>query len=428
MSSIIHSKEYIELYLPEGIDPNAFTGNGERPARIAYFGHVLTTRPYANGREFININSAKLRSQITNKAYDAACEYFKDSIEIDHSYSAGISSKGYRWKSEYRQKRTVRHSFKCPHFIRHLDRYENNIRRDYSDRAVDLDLVLREVSLPIDIEQLVSNIPSKSGVKDENHRRNVIRASCLDIQQGRRGLISKSETTGRVYCNINNLSKYVRPHLQLYGESVVEIDLASSQPYFLATIADIPALCEAVAQGQFYQVINGLLDTPVDFEDKEQYADFKKKVLAHLYARPKHEYDYTADPRYANKDIAEAMEKAFPGINAFIRDYRERHGDKALPIALQRKESEIFISHILSTLHEMGIPAIPIHDSILCPISDVAIVSDVIFQTLVNITGIIPTLNVSKRVYMGSMSYVSSSSSSFASPLPFSFSHDFLSL
>ena len=247
-----------------------------------------------------------------------------------------------------------------------------------------------------DLPLFIKDLPPKLGVKCEQHRRTVIQKSAEDVINGNRGLITKSDKTGRIHCLPNRLCTYLRSELTLYGSEVVEIDLASSQPYFLATLFHSKPLSEAVSQGEFYHRINEQLNEPIDFNDKDAYSKMKRDVLAILYATPDKSFDYTKDPTWRSYPIVQAMGAAYIGLNEFLAQYRQTCGNTALPVAMQRMESNVFINGILVTLQSLGIPAIPIHDAIMCRTEDARKVEQIIYDTLLESTQIEPTLRTSK--------------------------------
>jgi hypothetical protein len=398
MSSYLDGDD-LRLYLPRNLPQNIITGNGEKRARIAYFGHLLTSRPYDVGRDFIALNMTKLRDQVSKRATEAAFKTFADLIEIDPHYKPKVRSKGYRWKSQFCGHGAEVQTFHCPRFKQHLRDVRGKARDDYGTIQRQLDEDLQGVRLEIsNLPIFIENLPPKPGVKCEQHRRTVIKKSAEDVINGNRGLITTSDKTGRIHCLPNRLCTHLRSELSLYGSEVVEIDLASSQPYFLATLFDNQTLKTAVSNGEFYHRINEKLINPIDFADKDAYGDLKQSVLSILYATPHPKHDYTQDPKWKRYPVVDAMSKAYDGLMEFIALYRRTHGATALPIAMQRLESEVFINTVLVKLQSMSIPAIPIHDAILCRIEDGHTAQEIIYHALMESTGIKPTIKPSKTI------------------------------
>jgi len=150
------------------------------------------------------------------------------------------------------------------------------------------------------------------------------------------------------------------------------------------------SLTDAVTAGEFYERINDQLATPLDLTDDDARGRFKQDVLSVIYATPNKGVDYTKLSTWKQADTAKAMEAAYSGITAFIDAYRRTHGKTALPIAMQRLESSVFIDGVLTTLQTRGIPAIPIHDAVMCRMEDASEVEGLVYDALIGETGLNP--------------------------------------
>ena len=383
--------DYLRLYLPCSLPEGTIRGNGEKPARIAYIGHLLSSRPYDGNRDYITLNKTRLRETVSYKATEAAFSTFGGMIEVNHNYTPGVKAKGYRWSDELRKTGATAQSFYCPRFKESLKAIRDKVRGEYNPLQRRLDDDLKGIKLEIsNLPLFINNIPPKQGVKSESHRRTVIQKTAEDVMSGYRGIITGSETTGRIHCLPNRLSTHLRSELTLHGSDVVEIDLANSQPFFLATMFESSSLTDAVTAGEFYERINVQLATPLDLTDDDARGRFKQDVLSVIYATPNKGVDYTKLSTWKQADTAKAMEAAYSGITAFIDAYRRTHGKTALPIAMQRLESSVFIDGVLATLQTRGIPAIPIHDSVMCRMEDASEVEGLVCDALIGETGLNP--------------------------------------
>ena len=382
----------LTTWLPQSIVLDDLNGCGEMPSKMAYLISILTTHRYDSFRNYVGLNRKELQRVFTAKADVLIFARLADMIESDGKYIRGVHSKGYRLTRELRNQPAIAHESSCPRFTARVEKINNLHRANYNDLETALDEAMRGIELNIELAQFMDRLPSKRGVKSEVHRKNVIRASGSKIQAQEYGLIKISQKTGRVHCSINSLSKHIRQHLSFFGEPAVEIDLASSQPYFLASLSGNRAMTEAVSCGEFYTRINEKLNTPRDLDHPGTYGEFKQAVLASIYARPINGHNYWEDKNHTNLPIMLAMDQAYRGITQFTQIYRHEHGDTALPIAMQRLESGIFINGVLATLQLEEVPAIPIHDSILCRLSDADYIETLIHQQLIETTEISPKL------------------------------------
>lgn len=64
------------------------------------------------------------------------------------------------------------------------------------------------------------------------------------------------------------------------------------------------------------------------------------------------------------------LEKKFPQIMEYIKEYKECYGDNAFSTKLQRTEADIIVDKVRPQLSEMGIISTSIHDSVVVRIKD----------------------------------------------------------
>ena len=382
----------ITFHIPEGIDPDIFKGNGERPARLLYVAHLLTTMSM-NDRGFIAINKHRLRRLISKDAATTSMKILMPFIEIDHTYKVSKHSKGYRWLLPHREAPSKEVTFKCPKFIQRLKRLQTTQRNEYTKIEAGVDSDMNRISLGIDdLEQFIIALPDKAGVISQQHSRNCILNTGKQIQARDFGVVRTSAKTGRLHCLINRTSSAMRSHLLINGEAVTELDLASSQPYFLTTLFPQKALTEDVKKGEFYLRVNEQLPKPYEMNNPCQYTILKQSVLAALYARPKYGYNYISDPSNKSAIILEAMDKAYGGIKDFVTNYSRQNGANSLAVALQKAESGVVVDTILKKLQHSSIPSVTIHDAILCQNRHIDFVKSLMSEELSKTTGIEPLI------------------------------------
>lgn len=357
-------KDTLKLWVPECYaKAGCLPGNGEHPAKLAYFAHLVTTkRPDASG--FVRLNWSVLREQIDNRSISQARQLFGPQLEIS-PHEVGVRATGFRWNFDFVPAQIA---FNAPHFVAKLQRYKERKRREYNELEANLEAVLRGVTLDVDdVPEAVAALPDKPGTISEPHRRFVIAQQLEQVKAGDFGIISRSSRTGRVHCLHNRIHKEFRQHILFNGENSSEYDLASSQPYFLSKMFSCPQLSKAVLEGSFYKRLNDVLKCPKDLDDPLVYDAFKESVLATIYARPINGFKYWLEGDGAAAEIWIAMGRVYPGVCEFISGYTNKHGDTALAIELQRRESKIFVEGQLSSLLAQGVPAIPLHDGLLVP-------------------------------------------------------------
>ena len=112
---------------------------------------------------------------------------------------------------------------------------------------------------------------------------------------------------------------------------------------------DIQDFIAAAKSGEFYEVVQERLELP-------SRSEAKTLMFELLFSSWKF-----------NSEDKNKLRSLFPNLVKVIDAYKKEKGDNQFAIDLQRRESEIFIDHILYTLLKNGIMAVSKHDSILCP-------------------------------------------------------------
>lgn len=353
------------LWVPDCFSPSNFSGNGERGVRLAYIAHLVTTRK-PDDRGFVRLHRDVLREQTDNRSIDQFRKEFKDLLDIS-DFERGVRANGYRWNFGFKP---IQLQFHAPRFATKLLTLREKKRREYSELEANLEQVLKGVSLGLDdVAATVATLPDKAGTKSEDHRRFIITLQGEQVKSGDFGFISTSPRTGRIHCLHNRTHKAFRELFTFDGESSSELDLASSQPWLLSRMFSCPELSRAVADGSFYKRLADGLDTPPNLDDPKVYPAFKKSALATIYRRPKKGFEYWLEGDGMSAQVWRAMDRVYPGLCAFIEGFSIAHGDKALPIELQRREAKIFVEGVLRSLYAEGIAAITLHDGLVFPSS-----------------------------------------------------------
>lgn len=334
MSKTEKAKETLTLWVPDRFSArDCFQGNGERPVKQAYFAHLVTTKkPDENG--FVRLKWSVLRKQTDNKSIQLARSFFEPHLDSS-PHKIGVCSTGHRWNFDPAPTEVTYHA---PRFKAKLEKYWERKRAEYSELEANLEGVLRNSSLDVaDIKAEVAKLPDKDGTKNEAHRRFIIGLQLEQVKSGDFGLISRSSRTGRLHCLHNRIHSSFRERMLLNGEEVSELDLASSQPYFLSRMFSCPQLSRAVYDGSFYERVNDALACQRDLSDSVTYGAFKQAVLATIYVRPRHGFKYWLEGNGLASQIWLALGKVYPGLTDFIAGYSMKYGETALAVELQRR-------------------------------------------------------------------------------------------
>lgn len=380
---------YMRFLLPEGLDPDEMAwGQSERKARIAYVANFISTRRFDERRNFVTIHSPTIKRIITPAAWRHAKKALYPHWDVDASYLTNCFSMGYRWKAEWLRQGCTPHLISCPRFKERLTHLRAKEIEKMCPIELRIYLDLLEIKCTIeDIPSFLRSLPDKPGTKCENHRRSVIRGSIQQIIDQNYEITLRG-TNGRLYHPLTRTPREVRRHLTIAGERAVEVDLANSQPYFMAAIfPNVRGLAESVSNGTFYKDVNAAHCHPWNLDDPCCKAELKRVILQCLYGKTSDREKWNNAPESKNARTERALEKAFPGLLRNIKDYAIK-GETALANEMQRAESWVFIDDVLPKLQALGIPAIPVHDSILCRESDAPRVREILTNQLFLRTGI----------------------------------------
>ena len=393
----------MRFFIPSYFAPtNPQWGNGERPARIAYALDYMCTTRYDTDREFVTLNSLVMRKYIGSVAWAHFLELHKPYIERN-GYSVGLQATGYRLIKAYRKFKCVSHIVHCPRFKRRIEKLRT-ITPSQSEYPLDVHIhsqVLKDLSfLKCTIQDpysFVRNLPPKKGILSNTHRHSVILASIYKIIDHSYNS-TKLDRNGRLHHILTNTSRAVRKHLTLEDEPVVEVDLANSQPFFMAALfKDIPNLAESTSSGRFYEDVNRQLESPYDLSQSDYKATLKECCIKRIFAKPKKGgHIWWEDPKSSVKKIGAAMDGAFPGILEALDNYRNLHGWTGLANNLQKLESKVFIEKSLPIIQSLGIRTIPIHDSFLCKKNDAVMITQIVAEELHKQTGMKATIRGQK--------------------------------
>jgi hypothetical protein len=159
------------------------------------------------------------------------------------------------------------------------------------------------------------------------------------------------EKTGRVFHNVANCPREMRPYLRLDGREMVEIDISNSQPMLLACLysdahsAEAKRYRETVESGKFYEVLQAYTGYSREEAKKEflRFAFFRAERVTRL---------------------GEAFKSLFPELRA-IMDEIKYGNHRKLSILLQKLEADLVINSVVPICEQKGIPVLTIHDSLM---------------------------------------------------------------
>ncbi|MBK8483148.1 MAG: hypothetical protein IPL31_02010 [Saprospiraceae bacterium] len=132
---------------------------------------------------------------------------------------------------------------------------------------------------------------------------------------------------------------------------------------------DLKIFIQHARLGTFYKFIQDKLGLPSESEAKILCFEL-------FYSKRRYQSHYK-----------KLIKQELPNLVKIIDAYKKDNKDKKFSIDLQRRESEIFIDTILTTLIKKGFHVFSKHDSILCPRSEKEAVEKIIKEILANELG-----------------------------------------
>ncbi len=381
-------------------NPNNFTPKDYLPASLhkhcikaQIFVHTILSLSAINNKDeadYIQINCKRMQSLIGWRYYtkirDALIGF--GVIECDGVWAKGKKNMGFRLTKKFRQK--------------HINAIELK-----GVNAVKIKNIKPKVVVSSELEQYLYNWLVRVKVSDSYKDVVVEGRNCtrreISIEKLRLGQFRfNCFNAGRIHHNISSIYKKYRPHLTIDGKSMIELDIANSQPLLLSVlllkyykresnitynitthihydtpfwginkgidykpykfiqdevIANVPAdvsayirLCE---NGEFYKFCQDL------WKDTTDVGAFKTLLYTNVF------YGSMAQWTLDNKYTKLFME-TFPNVWAVIKHYK-RHDYKKLSHRMQKIEANLMIKKVCLKLKEEHpeIPCLTIHDSIM---------------------------------------------------------------
>jgi len=179
----------------------------------------------------------------------------------------------------------------------------------------------------------------------------------------------RNDTNRRLDTNLTNMPKILLNVIYEHN-SITEIDLKNSQPTLLASLLDeqehkeddMILFIRQCQQGTFYEYMAKKISEPRKI--------VKLMMFSVLFGGHK-----------SNSSYRKLFKAEFPSVDAFLTDYKKKHGDEQFSIDLQKKESAVFIDDIYPSLAD----DIPIlftkHDSVAVHTNDLEFVKEKIISS-----------------------------------------------
>ena len=171
---------------------------------------------------------------------------------------------------------------------------------------------------------------------------------------------------GRIYGPHTSFPSELRQYLRVIHdgklEPLVEVDLSSCYHAILASMSREASLIADVQAGKLYDRIH---ETAVEMGFEGSVTDVKKEVNKHVL--------FNHGRRgWRSHVLWKAFRKLYPLTAQLVCNLRKGQpfGPSVLYAILTGRECAIMIERVLPRLHDLGIPALNLHDAVLVPISE----------------------------------------------------------
>ncbi|UPL48530.1 hypothetical protein [Hymenobacter sublimis] len=344
---------------------------------LSYLYFIRATHVKYRKNDFIPLHAATFRQYVGRRlAADIVSFWIEQGvIEENAQYIVGKKSKGYRFTSEYRNRKFIDVGVIDERFEKRLRtleaRRQSTFDTSYTPHAF-LSFNLHE--LRIEAERAIHYLNCEALLADAVEDANVIFSEqhlVIKTVEERRFWIKRDTTGNRIHNNLTNLRADMRQFLYLEtGEQLVNLDIRNSQPLILCVLlkkhfdkqmpVDMLAYIEQCEKGQLYEALMDHFDLPIAERTEKARKAFKKRVFGNVF--------YGKNSTAPNKKDWRLFAELYPSVAGFIYD-RKKHDYTQLPIDMQRMEAEIMIDGVIGEIAKGYYPqdffALTIHDSVV---------------------------------------------------------------
>jgi len=371
---------------------------------LIYYGRIFDKRNEKNS--FIPLNGQYLH-KVLGGYYIKYLRWLIDSgiIESDKYYEPNKKSIGYRFTEKYRDEKFKKVEITNKRLIEKIEKlkvqYEQSIT---NPTLIYLIKCLKSIKVDYDgahnwLEQNISEI--------NNYEYSNVTGS-IDLLYSNDSHYSISSLSGRFYSTVTNLKKELRQFLKYNGQSLVEVDIANSQPFFMNFLIIQYYLRKSSNLTSNNDIIYISYDTKNNIpDDSKKYIDLTSKGMLYEYLMECFNYYGDRDKfkkfLYARvfyndtekhpKEEWFLFQDIFPSVSEVIT-YHKKENYKNLSHILQKAETNMMIYKIVPILIENKIFALTIHDSYLVKENDSTEVKKIILDEFKNLYGLVPKVRI----------------------------------
>jgi len=169
----------------------------------------------------------------------------------------------------------------------------------------------------------------------------------------------EDQRSGRRFHSFTCIPRESRQSILVEGEATTEVDFSACHPWLCLSLYEAgfeteKKLYHAALNEGFYKFLAKKLNSDISTDQK--YQDFKIGCIAQIF------YDY---PRQNDSSKLVMFKNLFPHLSEIIQSEKHKSNSK-FSIKLQSKEADLMFDGVFYRLINEDIPAIPIHDAVIC--------------------------------------------------------------
>jgi len=373
------------LYLPENLDlESLLCEKGYKVSdtdldRMTYFVNIIMSkRYYQMPSDYVPLDSKILRKIIRDHKFYANILGDIGVLECDGFYAKAKKCLGYRISKKYKSK--IRKSkIKTKTLVSAMLRNKKTYK--YTDLQKHLYKFLSRITIS---EKAYEEIETWQNIEDFN----CAKSSIDKIIE--KSFYLKEDSFGRIHTNITNLKRDLRKYLKFNDQSIVNLDISSSQPLLLYILS------RSCNNGVYMGSISCCAATDLEHykslvEAGEIYPFLSEKLLLQPTEDIKHVLYRDV---FFGKDTHPKFCELFPTVAATLKELKKSDYRNAA-WTMQRLESDIVINKICRDLMDTHPNAFitTIHDSFISTRENIPIIQDAVRRTF-RALGVAPKLRV----------------------------------
>jgi hypothetical protein len=328
-------------------------------------------------KRYIPMNAVVMRRILDKRHYKRILQNLSlwGIIEEDRQYLVGQKSRSYRLTAQYANVDFCTFAY-SPKFSARLDVIQKE------DRKKQLTAVHKDIAEQIERNFTVDMTVAKKLLKTLQLDKTTAIRTRLALDRMRRGEFghSVSGKTGRYFNHLVNLKRELRQAIVCRdGRRLLEVDIANSQPFFLAFLLECIErnVKEVLKIAEDVKVDTATLPKLSLHRDLQQFKELtvRGRFYEYLCMQTGLSREVVKEetlktffkPMYYTTAFEKTFHRLFPHVFAVLKTLKPKSAHNTLAILLQRMESMVVIETLCDLMVVEDIPYIPLHDGVLVP-------------------------------------------------------------